>query len=165
AIPREAAAVAELPIESIDEARATLRERMRATEAVLRPSEAVSARWQRWLDADALWSHAPVLTHGDIHPGHMMLDADGRLLGVNDWTEARVTDPSVDFTFILGGFGDAAFERFVAHYERASGRTWPQLAAHTAERWAFNPVLVAWWSLEPDAPDVLAPAHAHLATP
>lgn len=51
---------------------------------------------------------ARVLTHSDLAPEHVLVDDDGRLLAVIDWSDARISDPAID----LAGawfWGDAAF--------------------------------------------------------
>ena len=93
---------------------------------------------------------------GDLHPGHMLLSPDGALCGVLDWTEARVSDPVVDLAMFHGCFGRTALDEMLAAFAAAGGRTWPRLAEHAVERWAFGPVLGAEWALRHDQPDVLA---------
>jgi hypothetical protein len=94
--------------------------------------------------ADLLQAAGPVaLVHGDLHPGHMLLGDDARLIGILDWTEARITDPSVDLAMYFGCFGRPALETLIERFARAGGTTWPGLAGHAAERWAIFPVIAA----------------------
>ncbi|MFU8803632.1 MAG: GTPase HflX [Bradymonadaceae bacterium] len=154
---------ADVPIDTIDEVRKALQCMMLETRAVLTPSEAVWTRWQRWLDNDPLWPKNTALVHGDLHPGHMLLDPKARLCGVLDWTEARLTDPSIDFAPILGCFGPAALDTFLDHFERAGGNVWTRIREHVAERWAINAVIIAAWGLKTENTKVVEHARGHLA--
>lgn len=152
-----------VPVRSIDEVRAQLRHAMSVSRPILEPSEAVWTRWQRWLDADARWPQHLALVHGDLHPGHMLLAPDGSLAGVLDWTEAQVTDPSVDLAVFFGCFGAAALDALLERFARAGGRTWPGLAEHAAERWVASPALAVEWALRTGNDAVIEHARAHLA--
>jgi aminoglycoside phosphotransferase (APT) family kinase protein len=154
---------AQVPAQSIDAARAELARSIEATRAVLEPSAAVLARWQRWLDDDSMWPTFTALVHGDLHPGHMLVDATGTVTGVLDWTEAKVTDPSVDLAMFHGCFGAPVLDALLAHFERAGGRTWPKLRAHAAERWSAFAVAAAEFAIKTNDDGVLAHAKAHLA--
>lgn len=147
AIAPEEAEAAGVPVSTIAAARAEMAEAMAETRAALRPSEALWARWQRWLDDDASWPEHVALAHGDFHPGHWLLAPDGRLIGVLDWTEARVGNPAVDLALICGCFGRAVLARFVERFAAAGGRTWPRIVEHAAERWAASPAKGAQWAL------------------
>jgi aminoglycoside phosphotransferase (APT) family kinase protein/GTP-binding protein EngB required for normal cell division len=150
AIPTETARLAGVPRRSIDESRAALARAIEATAETLAPSERLRARWQRWLDDDSYWPDHLALAHGDLHPGHMLLAPDGTLLGILDWTEAQLTDPSVDFAMFHGCFGPGPLAELVDLFERAGGRTWPRMLDHAAERWAAFPAIAAEWALRTD---------------
>lgn len=162
-IPAEAVASAGIPRQSIAEARAELLELLQSTREALQPSPAVWARWQGWARNDALWPDSVALVHGDLHPGHLLLDDAGQLTGILDWTEAKQTDPSLDLAMFFGCFGQASLERLLCRLERCGARTWPGLIEHVKERWAAFPVVVADWALRSDNPEVLAHARAQLA--
>jgi GTP-binding protein HflX len=147
-IPEKEATAANAPVQTPGEVRETYREQMASTRAVLSPSDEVWARWERWLDDDAGWPRHTALVHGDLHPGHLLLDQQGRLSGVIDWTEAKLTDPSVDLAPFYGCFGEDVLDELLERFEEEGGRTWPEMRRHIVERWAFNPVLVAAWALE-----------------
>lgn len=137
----------DIPGTAIAEVRRELATTMLTTREALQPPTHLWARWQRWLADDALWPGHVALVHGDLHPGHLLLAADARLVGVLDWTEARFTDPSVDLAMFLGCFGQAALADLLPRFTAAGGRTWPGLLAHAAERWAAFPALMAAWAL------------------
>ncbi len=163
AIGPEEAARAGVPVRTVARARAMVAAAMEATRKVLAPSEAVWSRWQKWLSNEALWPTHVALVHGDLHPGHMLLAPDGSLTGVLDWTEAQVSDPSIDLAMFYGCFGAEALARLLPRFERAGGKVWPGLAAHAAERWAAFPALAAEWALRTKNDAALEHARAHLA--
>lgn len=152
-----------IPVRENAEVRASLAKTMDATREALQPSEAVWARWHRWLADDEMWPQHIALVHGDLHPGHMLLADDGRITGILDWTEACFTDPSIDLAMFLGCFGRPALERLLPPFIAAGGRTWPRLVDHAAERWAAFPPLAAEWALRTDNPAILEHARAYLA--
>jgi aminoglycoside phosphotransferase (APT) family kinase protein len=70
-------------------------------------------RSARLLDAlratDAL---APVLAHGDLHAGHLLLGEDGALTGILDWGFGGLLSPLVDF---IGNWKSEAFSAETAY--------------------------------------------------
>lgn len=137
-----------IPRKSIKNAREQHAQAMDATRTLLSPSDDVWARWQTWLENDTIWPQHLALVHGDLHAGHLLLDENGRLTGVLDWTEAHLGDPSIDFALFVGAFGKAALDECITYFEAAGGKTWPGLAKHAAERWAAFPALAAKWGLD-----------------
>jgi aminoglycoside phosphotransferase (APT) family kinase protein len=163
AIPPDAARREGVPVTTVAATRASLARAMTATRAALRPSDVVWARWQRWLADDSLWPEHVALVHGDLHLGHMLLADDGRLIGVLDWTEARVDDPGVDLAIFLGCFGRDALEQLIERFAAAGGRTWPRIVDHASERWAAYSVMAAAWALQVGSADALEYAREQLA--
>jgi macrolide phosphotransferase len=43
--------------------------------------EAGLPTWQAWLSDDSLWATLPMLVHGNLHPGHILIDRDQRVSG------------------------------------------------------------------------------------
>ncbi|HEY0706177.1 MAG TPA: macrolide 2'-phosphotransferase [Polyangia bacterium] len=144
-----------VPVRSMTEVRSTWAATMMSTRAVLAPSEASWARWQRWLANDEFWPTHVTWSHGDLHPGHMLLNESGRMTGVLDWTEAAVGDPGVDLAMFYGCFGAAAFARLHDRFVRAGGRVWPGLSQHVAEQWFAFPAHGAAWAMRTNNPGVL----------
>jgi aminoglycoside phosphotransferase (APT) family kinase protein len=133
-------------VRSVDEVRASFAGSLEAAREPLAPSDAVWSRWKRWLEGDT-WPAHVAMVHGDLHPGHMLLDPSGKVVGILDWTEAQVTEPSIDFAMFAGCFGKAPLEAFVRRFAELGGKTWPRIIEHSLERWAAFPVLVAEWAL------------------
>lgn len=103
-------------------------------------SQELETQWRRWLDDDRLWPSFSVLVHGDLYAGHVTADANSRVSGVIDWTEAEVSDPSIDFAGHLSAFSPESLEKLVAAYARAGGQTWPTMVAHITARHAASPI-------------------------
>lgn len=51
---------------------------------------------------DALAGFEPALVHSDLGPEHLLV-RDGKLIGVIDWGDARLGDPALDYSWLLGG--------------------------------------------------------------
>ena len=163
AIAPDDAIAAGLPATTLAEDRATLARQADETRAVLAPPDHLWARWQRWLADDATWPEHVALVHGDLHPGHLLLDDAGRVTGILDWTEAKVADPSIDLAMFGGCFGRAALEALVPRAAALGLRTWPRLVDHAMERWAAFPILGAAWALRTGNETALAFARAQVA--
>jgi aminoglycoside phosphotransferase (APT) family kinase protein len=69
----------------------------------------------RLLDEHLASPSPEVLTHADLGPEHVLVDAGG-IAGVIDWTDARLGDPAVDLAWPLHGapqqFAHAVADRF-----------------------------------------------------
>lgn len=109
--------------------------------------------WRRWLDDDPLWPDFAAVVHGDMHPGHMLVEgADHRLTGLIDWTEVEAGDPAGDLVAFRVAFGDDALARFLDAYEAAGGRTWPGMARQVEARWLLRGAQYALFALESGDP-------------
>ena len=162
AIPVEEARAAGLPDEPLAAQRETYARAIAATREALRPSPKRLARWQAWLDGDT-WPAHQAVGHGDLHPGHLLLDEHGAVSGILDWTEGLLGDPSVDLAMCYGCYGAAVFERLLASFVRQGGISWPGIAEHAALRWDFFPVLGAEYALRTSNAAVLEHARGYLA--
>ncbi|HEY3609253.1 MAG TPA: phosphotransferase [Pseudonocardiaceae bacterium] len=70
--------------------------------------------YRRFLDGD--WDFTPVLVHRDLAPEHILVDDDGRVVGLIDFEDATVGDPAIDFAGLLGILGPARVETLIADY-------------------------------------------------
>lgn len=157
------AEAAGVPVRTIADERAQIAAALTATREALAPPDAMWERWHRWLADDPMWPTHVALSHGDLHPGHMLLADDGHVVGILDWTEGKVTDPAIDFAMFHMCFGQAPLEQLVAAFERAGGRTWPRMIEHAIERCSVFPVLGAEWALRTGNDEVLEQVRAQLA--
>lgn len=146
-LPREKAAALGLVVHTPEEARASMKQRMDAVQAQFGVDEALWHRWQSWLQDDRMWPQTTGLIHGDVHAGHTMIDKDANVTGLIDWTEAKVTDISVDFVFTYKAFGEAGLEALIRAYQEAGGYVWPKMKEHIIEVDAASAVAIAEFAL------------------
>jgi macrolide phosphotransferase len=147
ALPIEAAGAAGIQVRTPEEARKAVADDIARVRQAFDVSEALVRRWQAWLDDDC-WPNFCAPVHGDLYVGHVLVDVDGRVTGMIDWTEARVDDPAIDMTAHLMIFGEAGLEKLIEDYADAGGRVWPRMGHHVAERLATFPVTYALFALE-----------------
>ena len=71
----------------------------------------------------------PVLVHGDLHEGQLLVDPEPphRLTGILDWQTARVDHPFVEFD--LGEWGTALWRGHRADFPELRRRAWDAYAA------------------------------------
>lgn len=100
-------------------------------------------RWQRWLENDDLWPQEVGFIHGDLYPGHMLIDEDFSVTGIIDWTEAKVSNVSNDFTAHYMLFGEEELEKLILAYQKAGGYTWPKMKEHIIELLATQAITLA----------------------
>ena len=86
--------------------------------------------WLNWVNHPDIWPVKSGLKHGDLHPGHVLVNDRHEVTGLIDWTEAAVGDVSEDFLSIYLLFGEAGLDGVMAAYQRAEGLTWSGMKAH-----------------------------------
>jgi len=117
---------------------------------------------RQWLDHDNLWPEFSVLVHGDLYAGHVTADAAARVTGVIDWSEAEISDPSIDFAGHLAVFGPESLEKLVAEYAQRGGRTWPTMVDQIRARHIASPIKYGLFALNSQCQKHLAAAKAQL---
>lgn len=128
--------------------RELLSQRMTEVKAAFGVSRKLWDRWQQWLADDTFWPVHSALVHGDLHPGHILVEPTGRVTGLLDWTEAEYADPAADFTIYHALFGDEGLAGLLLRYEKAGGRVWPRMLEHIKETMAAYPVLIAMFAMK-----------------
>jgi aminoglycoside phosphotransferase (APT) family kinase protein len=156
------ARAAGIKVESVDDVRAAVRKDIENTRDILQPSARLWSHWQRWLDDDAMWSGPLALAHGDLHPGHWLVTDDHRLVGILDWTEAKVTDAATDLAMVYGCGGEAALSAVAQAMTSAGAPPSTTTLAHAAMRWSATPATAAAWALRTNNPGVLEQVRAQL---
>lgn len=141
------AGAAGIPIRSPEEVRREHAERMGKAEELLDLPARLRVRWRRWLAEDAFWPPHSTLIHGDLHPAHILVDDQRRVIGLLDWTETQVGDPTTDFTLQYASMGPAALDALLDGYERAGGVRWSRMREHVIESWLAYPSTVATFAL------------------
>ncbi len=162
ALPVAEAVAAGIPASSPEEARIRVRQDLERVKQEIGIGHDLEARCRRWLDSDKLWPDFSVLTHGDLYVGHVTAMVDARVSGVIDWTEAEISDPSIDFAGHLAAFSLESLERLVAAYELAGGRTWPAMVEHIKERHAASPIKYGIFAISTGNEQHLAAAKVQL---
>lgn len=147
-IGKDEAEGAKLPVESAETARASMMLRMEKVKEKFEVHDALWKRWQTWVHDSSMWPKQTGLVHGDLHPGHILIDEDSRVTGFIDWTEASVTDIANDFVGHYRTFGKKELERLIGCYSAAGGYVWPNMAKHVMELEAAYPVAIAEFALK-----------------
>jgi macrolide phosphotransferase len=147
-VPRSRAAAVGLPIEEPVQVREQWSRRMVVAREMLEVPDSVWLRWQNWLAEDSYWPSHTVLIHGDLHPPHILIDEEHRVVGLLDWTEARVSDPATDFTLLFATLGREAVETVLRQYQRAGARISPRMLDHIEESWHAYPAVLAEFARE-----------------
>ena len=137
-----------LPIETAEAARVVMQQRMDAVKNEFGVGEELWNRWQSWLQKDEVWPKETVLTHGDLHAGHILIDAIAQVTDFIDWTEAAVADPARDFVAHYRTFGLYALNKLISAYAKAGGCVWPKMAEHVIELAASYPIAIAEFALK-----------------
>ncbi|MDQ1041582.1 macrolide phosphotransferase [Streptomyces sp. V3I8] len=162
ATPVEEAAATGIPVRRLDGVRARFGEQLVLGRAELGMHDTWWGRGRRWLDDDALWSPRSVLVHGDLHPGHTLVDDTGNLVGVLDWSDAEVGDPGTEFVEAARKFEPSMLDDLLAAYAAHGGQTWPGLARHVREGIAFAPLTLGVLGLTSDQERYVEAARARL---
>ncbi len=142
-IPRERAIAVGMVVHTPDEARQSMRRRMEAVQEKYGVGEALWQRWQTWLNDNEIWPKETGFIHGDVHAGHILIDKDAKVMGLIDWTEAKVTDMANDFVAHYRTFGEEGLDSLIEAYKQSGGYVWPKMKEHIIELTAAYPVAIA----------------------
>jgi macrolide phosphotransferase len=154
-----------IPVRDPGAVRATFRERLEIGRSELSMHPAWQDRGQRWAEDDRLWSPRTALIHGDLHPGHTLVDESGVITGVLDWTDAEIGDPGQEFIEAARKFDPPAWDALIASYQRHGGPAWPGLRGHVANGIAFAPLMLGVLGLTSDQPRYVEAARRQLSIP
>lgn len=125
---------------------------------------ALRERWESWLAEDSYWPDRSVLTHGEIYPGHTLVQGE-RLSAVLDWTTAAVGDPARDFMFHRASAPPEAFDAALTAYADGGGTVHARLGEHCEEMFSASPLAYGLYALETGEPEHREAAAAALAPP
>jgi macrolide phosphotransferase len=137
-----------LPVKTAEEVRVEMKHRMDAVKSEFGVGQTLWKRWQSWLHNDDIWMQETVLTHGDLHAGHILINEQAQVTGFIDWTEASVTVPTKDFVAHYHTFGQDALNKLISAYAKAGGHTWSRMAEHVIELNATVAIDVAEFALK-----------------
>ncbi|WP_035280155.1 macrolide 2'-phosphotransferase [Brevibacterium album] len=161
-IGAEDARAAGVSVRTADEERAEWRARLERASAAFAISDGLRASWEVWLDDDGLWPEFTALTHGELYPAHLLLDSDGEVRSVLDWTTAKVGDPAVDFMYHHMLSGPEAFRLAVEAYAELTGRVPRRLGERCEALLSAGPLSYAEYALTTGDPEHAAAAQAQL---
>lgn len=161
ALDPDEAARAGVPRASMDTLRKTWRADLESVRASFKVAPRLLQDWQAWLDDDRCWSGPTVMTHGELYAAHVLFETPGQIVGVLDWTTARVGDPAVDFTY-QSMMGPDAFAETVRAYRAAGGPEHTNLERRCAAILAASPLTYALFALRSGDPQHHAAAAAML---
>lgn len=162
AITPAQADAAGVEVRTPDQVRQSWRDDVARVSAAFTVSPVLTETWQAWLDDDTCWPEQTVMTHGEIYPAHVLLDEEGVITGILDWTTARVDDPARDLSAQYGAAGDELLQVTLTAYEQAGGRVHPGLAAQAKHLWDAAPIGYGLYALTTGAEGDLAAAAALL---
>lgn len=128
--------------------RGNMKERMLKVKDRFGVSEALWDRWMKWVETDGLWPKETGMIHGDLHPGHIMVDSESNVKGLIDWTEAKVSDISKDFMGHYRVFGEEGLDNLIEAYKAAGGYHWPGMKEHMIELMSSFSVDIAEFAME-----------------
>ncbi|MGF1571161.1 MAG: macrolide 2'-phosphotransferase [Nodosilinea sp.] len=73
-----------LPVKTAEEVRVEMKHRMDAVKREFGVGQTLWKRWQSWLYNDEIWMQETVLTHGDLHAGHILINAQAQVIRLID---------------------------------------------------------------------------------
>lgn len=127
----------------VHELRTSMKQRMERVKEQYDINEHLWERWQAWLAEDSFWPSFVGVKHGDLHPGHILINQDNHVTGLIDWTEVGVADVSVDFMSHQLLFGKEGLTKLINAYDNAGGRTWSRMDEHIIELLTTSAITVA----------------------
>lgn len=72
-------------------------------------------RWEHQLENVSWWRFDPTVVHGDMGE-HQLYVADGEVVGIVDWMDARVADPADDLAWLVASAGEDVLDSVVEAY-------------------------------------------------
>lgn len=126
-------------------------------------SSKLEQQLKKWVNKDSLWPRFSALVHGDLYAGHILTRKNGHITGIIDWSEAEVSDPSIDFAGHLAVFGEESLKELICEYEKAGGRTWSQMFDHIKERNSASVFKFAVFALNSGLDQHIATAKSQLS--
>ena len=104
-------------------------------------------RWNKWLENELLWPEQVGLIHGDLYPGHTLIDDNNNIIGVIDWTEVKISDVSYDFLAHYKLFGEEELDNLIEEYKNNGGYTWDNMKEHIVELLSTEALTIAEFAL------------------
>jgi macrolide phosphotransferase len=147
-IPKEEVVSNGLKVATSESLRSEISERLHLVKTEIGISNDLEKRYQKWLDNDALWPNFTKFIHGDLYAGHVLTDANGNVCGIIDWSTARISDISQDFSGHVTVFGEESLKFLISEYEKQGGKIWNKTFEQSIERAAAAPLAYGYFALE-----------------
>ncbi|WP_069999142.1 macrolide 2'-phosphotransferase [Cellulosilyticum sp. I15G10I2] len=125
------------------ELRVAMKQRMERVKEKYQVNPKLWDSWQAWLSEDSFWPSHVGVKHGDLHPGHILINKDNCVTGLIDWTEVGIADVSVDFMSHYLLFGKDGLKKLIDAYDNAGGKTWVRMEEHIAQLLTTSGITVA----------------------
>lgn len=125
------------------ELRAVMKQRMERVKEKYQVNPKLWDSWQVWLSEDSFWPTHVGVKHGDLHPGHILINKDNHVTGLIDWTEVGIADVSVDLMSHYLLFGKDGLKKLIDAYGNAGGKTWARMEEHIAHLLTTSGITVA----------------------
>ncbi len=142
------AVAAGLPAVTAEEVRTRMKLRMEECNTLAPVPEKLWGLWRKWIDGDDFWPRHVALVNGDIYHPHLFVDADYRVIGIDDWSRAEINDPALDFSLYFAAAGREAMEDLIRCYAEEGGRTWPRMADQAEMYYWASPVRFAAYAMK-----------------
>ncbi|WP_152658219.1 macrolide 2'-phosphotransferase [Oceanobacillus sp. CFH 90083] len=137
-----------LPVEEASDLKHVMNKRMHRIKEMFGVEQSLWNRWQAWIADEEMWPNETGLIHGDLHPGHLLVNKETMVTGVIDWTEAKVADVANDFVYYYTAFGEKGLDSLIGYYHKAGGKTWPLMKEHVLElAAAYFPIELAEFAI------------------
>jgi macrolide phosphotransferase len=147
-IGAEDASAAGIRAYSAAEARQLIKTRMDDTNVLSPVPENLWKLWLRWLYDDSFWPSDTGLVHGDLYQPNMLVDEQFKLIALEDWADAEVTDVATDFALYFSALGREAMEELILRYARAGGNAWPRMADQAEMYYWASPIRYATYAMK-----------------
>lgn len=151
AVDAEAAAATGIDVRSPAQVREAWARDLDRVAAEFRIAPALRARWDAWLAEDGCWPQHSVLTHGELYPGHTLVEGE-EITAIIDWTTAAIGDPAKDLMFHQVSAPPEVFDIAVDAYVRGGGTVWPRFAEHCTEMFSAGAIGYGIYALETGEP-------------
>lgn len=142
-LPLKEAREAGFKVQTAEGVRESMKRRMLAVKNQFEVNETLWNKWQTWVNNKEIWPERTGIVHGDLFPGHTVIDEMYQVTGIIDWTESEGSDTSIDFTAVYMLFGEEALDTLLEGYQNAGGYTWPRMKEHIIERLSTQAITIA----------------------
>lgn len=99
-------------------------------------------RWEHGIEDVGRWRFQSSVIHGDLVAEHVLADGDA-VVGILDWSQAKVADPADDLAWVAVGSDEAALDSVLEAYSHAR-RDQPDRHLQVRARLAGELALARW---------------------